>query len=117
MKPLGQPAPGQPNPIDPNDYGVLDLTAEVIHLANVAAKAFCGHPKMKGLFYGIKNSLLSTLLQAAVLGVEPSWEQEPGRDRMLRVSIVRRRCVHCPFRRLSWPARCKVIERIGVRPR
>ena len=106
-----------PLPTDPNVYAMLHLAAEVIHLASHVAKAFSADSKLKDLFYGIKHSLLSMLLQAALPGVEPSWERNPGREWMLRISIASRRCVHCPFRRLSWPARCKVIERIGVRPR
>lgn len=105
-----------PQPPDPHFSAVLHVTAEVVHLASHVAKAFAADPKLKDLFYSIKHSLLSMLLQAAIPDVEPSWERSAGREWMLRVRIANQRCVHCPFRRLSWPARCKVIERIGVRP-
>lgn len=103
-------------PSDPQFSAMLHIAAEVVHLASHVAKAFRGDPKLKELFYGIKHNLLSTLLQAALPDVEPSWERNAPRDWMLRVRIANRRCVHCPFKRLSWPAKCKVIERIGTRP-
>lgn len=108
--PGGTPAPGG------HVYGLLDLAAEVLHLANVAAKAFNGNPTMRDRFYGIKNSLLSALLQVGYPGVRASWERNAEGRPMLQVCIAGRRSMHCPFRRLSWPAQCKVIDAIGAMP-
>lgn len=105
-----------PQPAGAQIHAMLHVTAEVIHLASHIAKAFGADPKLKDLFYGVKHSLLSMLLLATLPDVAPSWDPNSGRQLMLIIRIGSRRCVHCPFQKLSWPARCKVIERIGVRP-
>ncbi|MCO6439387.1 MAG: hypothetical protein J5J06_20040 [Phycisphaerae bacterium] len=96
--------------------GLLDLAAELLHLANLVAKAFAADTKTQRRFYDIKDSLLSTLLLDAVPGVRPSWQPKSDGFPMLTISVGNRRSLHCPFKRLSWAAQAAVVQRIGPCP-
>jgi len=106
---------GRSNP-GAGEFRHLDVAAELVHLANVAAKAFASNAKTQRRFYDIKESLLSTLILNAVPGVRPSWQPTADGFPMLVISVGDRRALHCPFRRLSWAAQAAVVQRIGPCP-
>lgn len=97
---------------DKFDREALGLMATAVRAVNRMAK----HLKDKNAqrrMYETKHSLVSWALETDMPGLEVSWQRQPGGDSLVLVSIGDRGCVHCPFERLSAPARCKVVRRVG----
>jgi hypothetical protein len=94
---------------------VLHVTALAVHLVNRGAKA-CKDPTIQRQFYRSKDNLLSVMLDMAIPDVVPSWERQRNGRYLLKISFPNHTPVHCPFRRLTTSAQCRILERIGPAP-
>ncbi len=99
------------------DRELLRHAANAIHSVNCLARSYKQIPRASKRLYQSKDELLSLMLEMDVPGVEPAWQEQPDGDHLLIISIGDRRTPHCPFRRLSWSAQCKVVQRIGPAPK
>jgi len=101
----------------PEDRELLRHAADAVHAVNSLARNYKQIPHASRRLYQSKNELLSLMLEMDLPGVEPAWQGQPDGDHLLIISIGGRRTPHCPFRKLSWSAQCKVVQRIGPAPK
>jgi hypothetical protein len=101
----------------PEDRELLRHAANAVHAVNCLARNYKQIPHASKRLYRSKDELLSLMLEMDVPGVVPAWQEQPDGDHLVIVSIGGRRAPHCPFRRLSWSAQCKVVQRIGPAPK
>lgn len=101
----------------PEDGELLRHAADAVHAVNRLAHGYNHTPHASKRLYQSKNELLSFMLEMDVPGVEPAWQGQPNGEHLLVISIGGRRAPHCPFRKLSWSAQCKVVQRIGPAPK
>ncbi len=95
---------------------VLGLIADAVHAVNRLADTFRRQPVIQNRFYSLKHDLLSVVLEMGLPGIVPFWQKQQDGSHLLVIKIGNWRAPHCPFRRLSWNAQCRIVERIGPAP-
>jgi len=95
---------------------VLDLIANAVQAVNQLADTFRPKPVIQERFYSLKHDLLSVVLEMGIPDVVPFWQRQHNGSHLLIIKIGNRLAPHCPFRRLSWNAQCRIVERIGPVP-
>lgn len=97
---------------DKFDREALGLMATAVRAVNRMAKHFKDKEAQQRMYHA-KDSLVSWALETDLPGLEVSWQRQPNGNSLVVVNIGGRASVHCPFERLSAPARCNVVRRVG----
>ena len=94
------------------DRDSLRLVAKAVNSVNRVAKQAKDRVTRDSI-YAAKHLLLSRLLEADTPEVLAGWQTQPSGDSLVLVSLSDLLTVHCPFERLSPPARCAVVRKAG----